>query len=759
MKYGWHFFFLTSLSALSAFAQGTRLNQWEVIGPGGGGTMISPTISPRDPRMVLEHCDMTGGYITYDDGQSWRMFNLRSGIQVFAFDPSNDEIVYAGNEALWRSADRGKTWAMLYPSPARHTVEHQVGDHAEVYLTSEDPDYPGGSITAIAVDPAHTAHIVTAWTQKAGPAILMSSRDAGASWQRLAALPSRVSLLLVTQRGITAMSGSSAFRVSRGGEVREIGKVPGKIRQVSAGRSGSSVWLYATNMDGELFASQDSGTHWAKTSPALGQSAGRFEAVSTSEGNPRIAYVGFRGLQLGSGKNNLYNGIAKTADGGRHWKIVFQESTHPASNLQGTWVEERAAQDGEDIWFDSAYSLGTAPGNPDVVYATDLFRTYRTLDGGAQWEEVNSARVGSDRWRTRGLDVTTDYGVQFDPFDSRHIYIDYTDMGLFQSRDGGHSWLGSTEGVPEKWRNTTYWLAFDPAVKGRVWAAFSGTHDLPRPKMFRSRSPLQFAGGVGVSSDGGLHWNPSSAGMPPAAITYILLDPESPVGSRTLYATAFGRGVYKSTDDGKTWALRNAGIAEEEPFAWRITRATDGTLYLILARRSEGKATPMDGAGALYRSVDKAEHWERMTLPAGVNGPTGLALDPRNQQRMYLTAWGHEGDSADSGGGVYVSEDGGTTWKPLFTDSQHVYDLTIDPHHPDVLYICGFDAAVYRSADRGKHWARVAGYNFKWGHRVLMDPADLSKIYVTTYGGGVWHGPAEGDAAHEDVTTPVVVAH
>ncbi len=702
---------------------------------------------------------MTGGYITYDDGHSWRMFNLRSGIQVFAFDPSNDSVVYAGNEALWRSSNRGKTWAMLYPSPARNTVEHQVGDHAEVYLTSNDPGYRGGSITAIAVDPARSSHLVTAWTQKNGSATLMSSRDAGASWKQLAPLPSQVSLLLVNQTGLIAISGSSAFRISPGGEVKEVGTVPGKLRQVSAGRSGASVWLYATNTDGELFASQDSGKHWTRASPALGQSAGRFEAVSTSEGNPHIAYVGFRGLQLGTGKENLYNGIAKTTDGGRSWKIVFQESTHRATNLKGTWIEERAAQDGEDIWFDSAYSLGTAPGNADVVYGTDLFRTYRSLDGGVQWEEVNSARAGNDRWSTRGLDVTTDYGVQFDPFDPRHIYIDYTDIGLFQSRDGGHSWTGSTEGVPEKWRNTTYWLAFDPAVKGRVWAAFSGTHDLPRPKMFRARSPLKFEGGVGVSSDGGLHWKPSSAGMPPASITHILLDPESPAGSRTLYATAFGRGVYKSTDNGKTWELRNAGIAGEEPFAWRITRATDGTLYLVLARRSEGKATPGDGAGALYRSIDQAEHWERMTLPAGVDGPTALTLDPRNQQRMYLTAWGHDGGSADSGGGVYVSEDGGTTWKTLYTDSQHVYDLTIDPNHPDTLYICGFDAAVFRSTDRGTHWQQVAGYHFKWGHRVMMDPADPSQIYVTTYGGGVWHGPAAGDPAHEDVLTPVSVAH
>src|SRR6267143_5803202 len=52
-----------------------RFDGWRVLGPGGGGTMIGPTISPHDPSVVLEHCDMTGGYVTTDGGSSWRMFN------------------------------------------------------------------------------------------------------------------------------------------------------------------------------------------------------------------------------------------------------------------------------------------------------------------------------------------------------------------------------------------------------------------------------------------------------------------------------------------------------------------------------------------------------------------------------------------------------------------------------------------------------------------------------------------------------------
>ena len=758
---------LLLLTPLASLAKGPNSNSWKIVGPGGGGTMIAPTISPYDSQLVVEHCDMTGGYVTRDNGQSWRMFNLRGGINAFAFDPVAPQVIYAGNAALWQSSDSGQTWKMLFPNPARNTVEHQVGDHSDYSLTSSDPAYPGGSISAIAIAPQSDAkngqgspeHLYLSFEQRGQPTVIVSSADGGITWSRLATMPQHVLLLTPQNSGLVAVSGSAAWRIAPDGSTTELGSIATPVRAASAAHSGDAVWIYATSRDGKVYLSQDSGLNFKPATPALGQTSGRFEAIAASDRHPEVAYVGFRGLQLGEGKENLFNGIAKTTDGGNTWKIVFKESTQPAANLSATWIEQRASQGSHNIWFDSPYSLGVAPANPDVAYATDLFRTYRTLDGGATWQEMNSRQLKDGGWVSRGLDVTTNYGVQFDPFDSRHIFMDNTDMGLFQSTDGGQSWRGSSEGIPENWRNTTYWLAFDPTQRGLVWGAFSGTHDLPRPKMWRGRGTQRFSGGVAVSTDGGLHWKPSNEGLPVDSITHILLDPSSPAGSRTLYACAFGRGVYKSTDNGQSWTQKNDGIAGDEPFAWRITLSQDGSLYLVVARRSEAKDYSPSGAGALYRSTDKAEHWQPVALPAGVTGPTALEIDPRDPQRLYLTAWGQEGENADSNGGVYASADGGKTWRTLFTESQHVYDLTIDTHHPDTLYICGFDAAAYRSTDRGAHWERIKGYNFKWGHRVILDPNNPKEIYITTYGGGVWHGPAKGAAnAPETILTPVPIA-
>jgi photosystem II stability/assembly factor-like uncharacterized protein len=105
-------------------------------------------------------------------------------------------------------------------------------------------------------------------------------------------------------------------------------------------------------------------------------------------------------------------------------------------------------------------------------------------------------------------------------------------------------------------------------------------------------------------------------------------------------------------------------------------------------------------------------------------------------------------------GGVFVSTDGGQNWRNTLSADQHVYDVTVDARN-GVLYAGGFESSAWRSADRGESWQRIKGYNFKWGHRVVPDPQDPASIYVTTFGGSVWRGPAEGDPeAPEDIAGP-----
>lgn len=273
--------------------------------------------------------------------------------------------------------------------------------------------------------------------------------------------------------------------------------------------------------------------------------------------------------------------------------------------------------------------------------------------------------------------------------------------------------------------------------------------------MWRHNSAQNYLGGICRSGDGGRTWMKSNTGMQESAVTHILLDPTSPKTQRVLYAAAFGRGVYKSVDGGKTWSLKNNGITQAEPFAWRLAHGTDGTLYVIIARRSEDGSIGNSGDGALYKSTDRAENWQSVPLPKGVNGPNGLAIDPESPKRLYLAAWARATASLHGErGGIYLSDDGGQTWRQVLDRDQHVYDVTIDKQHPNLMYAAGFESSAWRSEDQGEHWSRIPGFNFKWGHRVIIDPKDSSKIYVTTFGGSVWHGSVNGKRAILDIATP-----
>lgn len=704
--------------------------------------MFHPTISPHSSRDLLVACDMTGAYISHDGGESWRMFNLRDVVRFFVFDPRDRNTIYAGTRVLWRSRDAGTTWRVVWPAHVDRV--EMSGDHADEVPVSGG-DTP--SMIAAAVDP-EDSRVLYAVIQRGGVSSLEESRDGGVKWLPLGGPFEHVRQIVVDpasprrDRTLYLLSDDGVAARSHNQWRRQVVPVD-RFLDVSAGFSKrGNLVIYGVSKQG-IHASRDGGATWV-----AGDFRGvaSFRAVATSLRHGDSAYVAYGGFDGG------HFGVARTSDSGATWQMVWKESSKdPADNVHDAWITESLGAG----WAEQPLNLGVSPVDPELCIGTDFGRTMITRDGGKTWTAAYSRRVPGAGWTSTGLDVTTSHGVHVDPFDARRIFIDDTDTGLLRSEDGGISWTTSTTGVPHAWVNTTYWMAFDPGVKGRVWAVMSGTHDLPRPKMWRRNSPARYRGGVAVSDDGGRTWRTSSEGMPQTAPTHIVLDPTSPKESRTLYVAAFGRGVYKSTDGGRSWSLKNDGLPGPEPFAWRIVRDGSGTLYLLLARRSDDGSIGNAMDGGLYRSADGAEHWSRVPLPEGVNGPNGLAIDPADPKRMYLAAWRRKGPEPDGGGGIYLSTNGGSNWQHVLDRDQHVFDITIDPRDPAVLYACGFTSSAWRSPDRGLHWQRIRGYNFKWGQRVFPDPRDPSKIFISTFGGGVWYGPATGDPpAKEDIAGP-----
>ncbi len=727
-----------------------RPGNFQVIGPGGGGAQFNPTISPHDPNTVLVSCDMTGAYITHDGGKSWRMFNLRGRVEFFVFDPNDPRVIYAATTVLWRSTDSGATWALVYPKASNIRAIEMASDHAEENIRAE-PD-PLGTITALAIGRQDSSTLYVA-AAKASKNALFVSRDSGDTWQRELSLQEPAihiwvdpngkqgeeEIVLGCERSIYSRRASGVRRFPAPAEVTFTG--------LSAGFEGAGKQVLYGTSGQQAFVSRDLGATWQKC--LLPGRGAKVRAIATSLRHPAVAYLSFNKLELDGA---TWQGVAKTDDYGRRWHLVWKESHLPASNIHDAWVTARFGPG----WGENPLMLGLRDDDPNLCFGTDFGRTMRTADGGLTWTAVYSHRVSPTSWASTGLDVTTSYGIHFDPFDRRRQFITYTDIGLFRSEDNGRSWLSSTAGVPQRWVNTTYWMVFDPDIPGRVWSTNSDTHDLPRPKMWRRASVLRYKGGVCRSDDGGKTWKASNAGMEETAATHILLDRKSPPNRRVLYVAAFGRGVYKSTDDGHTWTQMNNGIAQKQPFAWRLAQDADGTLYLTLARRSDDGSIGNDGDGAIYRSTDGAQSWTPVRMPEGVNAPSGLAIDPDSPRRLYLSSWARAAGVHGEGGGIYVSDDGGNSWRQVLGRDQHIYDVTIDSRNPKLLYAAGFESSAWQSKDRAEHWTRIPGFNFKWGHRVIADPADKAAVYVTTFGGSVWHGTVNGADRPVDISSPVL---
>ncbi len=744
---------------------------WSVIGPGGGGSMFEPTVSPFDPDFAFLRCDMTGAYVTHDGGESWKMFNLRSVVEDFEFDPADSSVAYATGSGLYRTTDRGESWELIYPAPAEILAERMVNDHATQWFVTATDSLPS-FIHKVRVEP--TDNTVLYLGRYSGviyrdslAALYLSdscqvlvSRDRGASWREAGRVPGTrvLALLPGSWRGapgeltvITDRAG--AIIPLEGGAPEALALPAANLAAADGGRDsqgGHFCYIlggFEKAADGQfhggVYRSADGGRSWqpangdllAECDPAA-EHAPYFNTMSACEGDPRVLYLSNRGYPAADGKSHM--GVLRSDDAGDHWRWVYRTDGDSllTNNYRYSW-HVRSYGWG---WVGNPHGIGICPTNADIVYTTDYGRAARSDDGGVSWRQVYNTEQPDSANSTRGLDVTTCYGIHFDPFDPQHLFIAYTDIGLFESRDGGKGWFHCLNGIPVHWINTCYWVQFDPQVQGRLWSVWGNGHDLPRLKMFRSGKFVErFEGGVALSEDGGRSWTPA-AGIPDKTVcTHIVLDPDSPAEARVLYACGVQRGVFKSVDGGKNWELKANGLPAE-PAVWRLTRLPDGTLCLLVMRSLRDNRI-VDGG--IYLSRDGAESWQSAPLPAGVNAPNDLIVDPRDPQVMYLSCWPLPRERVERGGGLFRSEDGGATWRQVFREDAHVFGADLDPADPSIIVINTFDSAAFRSEDRGDTWRRIEGYSFKWGHRPVFDPHHPGMLYLMTFGGSVFHGPAK----------------
>ncbi|MEP7256964.1 MAG: hypothetical protein ABI687_01210 [Flavitalea sp.] len=771
---------VSSEKVLPPFDSVVKQDAWRVIGFGGGGNTYCPTVSPHNPNFMMISCDMTGSYLTRDGGQSWKGFNIMGPVRSFVYDPSDSNTIYALSAALFKTSDRGRSWNVLYPASTDIEKVASKGDEANETIVTRDRKIK--KVMALAVDPSNS-NILYAAILEDEEGFFCTSTDRGMHWIKenkiengikniyvLPASPANDRTILVTGRHSVWQKKGGQWKINNGpAGVKYISQYDGGFdsvhnRFILYAISGKSDFNPAGDLSG-IYYSENGGQTWENRQEGAlqlgikGNEQPQWRCIGTSAKHPETVYLSYSRLMIN--KDTASMGVAKSTDYGKTWTFSWKDMLTPkinisAANYTGGWIDERF----DPMWGENPFCFGVSPNDPSICYTTDYGRVVKTINGGADWIQCYTKKTEQGTWTTTGIDITTGYGLVADPFDSAHLFLPTTDIGLMESADGGASWKSATKnnGVPEEWVNTTYSLNFDPEVKGKAWATMSVIHDLPRTKMFREHGILGYKGGILLTVDGCKSWLPVSASIGEAAVTDLMMDASSAKNERTLYACVFGKGVYKSDDDGHSWKKKNNGLAGKEPFAWRIIkRPSDGVLFLIVSRRSLDGSIGNSGDGAVYRSDDGAESWKAITLPEGTNGPTSILIDPDRPERILLSAWGRKVNdkfSSDTGGGIFLSEDDGKSWTNMLPADQHIHDLTADNRNK-IFYACGFNSSAYRSANGGKNWQRIKGYDFKWGKRVDPDPLDVSKIYISTFGGGVWYGPSEGDPnARENLFSP-----
>jgi photosystem II stability/assembly factor-like uncharacterized protein len=259
------------------------------------------------------------------------------------------------------------------------------------------------------------------------------------------------------------------------------------------------------------------------------------------------------------------------------------------------------------------------------------------------------------------------------------------------------------------------------------------------------------SGGIWKSTDGGNRWAPVFDDQPVAAIGALAVAPSDPntvwAGTGEAWVVrdndVMGNGIYKSTDAGKTWSLM--GLPDSGRIGRIIIHPRDpDVVYACVLGRTTG---PQAERG-VYRTTDGGHHWVRSLFAGEKSGCSGLAMDPTNPRTLIAGIWQVEmhtwGEfSGGPGSGLWISHDGGDTWKRIRKHGLPEaplgkIDVAIAPSNGQRIYALiqtRDQGSVWRSDDGGGEWKAInhqraligrAGYYI----RLAVSPASDNEVYV-----------------------------
>jgi photosystem II stability/assembly factor-like uncharacterized protein len=311
--------------------------------------------------------------------------------------------------------------------------------------------------------------------------------------------------------------------------------------------------------------------------------------------------------------------------------------------------------------------------------------------GALQWRSIGPAISGGRATAVAGTDD--------DPF---LYFVGTAGGGVYRTKDGGAHW-------DDVWGDEPVGpigaVSIAPHHREIIWVGTGESNP---------RNDVSYGDGVYVSTDGGDSWTHRGL-MHSAAIARILVDPHDPnvalvAAQGDPFADDRERGVYRTTDGGKTWMQTlyvgpRSGASE---LAWNADRP--GVVFAgIWEYRRTGWSGDSGGAqDGLYRSTDGGKTWIKLSghgLPSGTLGKVGVAVAPSDPNRVYAIIESHQGL-------LWRSDDGGDTWHYVTSntllDQRPFYytHLYVDPTNPNHLLAVSVNLA--ESRDGGKTWKNNA---------------------------------------------------
>ncbi|MDW7759197.1 MAG: glycosyl hydrolase [Acidobacteriota bacterium] len=357
---------------------------------------------------------------------------------------------------------------------------------------------------------------------------------------------------------------------------------------------------------------------------------------------------------------------------------------------------------------------------------------------GGVWKTVNAGTTFTPVFDTQG---SYSIGcVTLDPNNPNVVWVGtgennnqrsvgYGD-GVYKSEDGGAIW----KHVGFKASEHIGMITVDPRDSNVVYVAAYG--------------PLWSSGGergLYKTTNGGKTWSGILAVDDDSGISEIHMDPHNP---DILYASAHqrrrhvftyisggpGSGVFKSVDAGKTWdkIVRGLPSGDLGRIGLAVSPVVPNLLYAIVEAQED--------KSGFYRSVNGGASWERRSAySTSGNYYQEILCDPKNPDRVY---------SHDVF--LQVTDDGGATWKALGDESKHwdSHALWIDPDDTD-YYLNGNDGGIYESFDRGRTWKYMPNLPVTQFYKVTVDNAEpFYNVYGGTQDNYSLGGPSRTTSAH-----------